>query len=614
MYTPPFLYIYLFLVLNTVYGCFAQKTAVFEMFYFKDVNSTESFESVKKQKFHNVSNNVLSLGIVKSTVWVKIKLNKKLLDPASVLEINRPFIDSITLSYFLKNKKEVRESLGIAYPHSKNKFNHFVPVFDLPVENLASNEIYLKFRSRYSSLYPVQIKSKESFYKKRVLVYFIGGLAIGGLLLMGIYNLFLYFSTRDFSYMLYVLSLFSAILSQGYIFGVLIPYLSPDSPEFSYRFPVIIMACNAVFASLFTNRFLEMKETSKVFYYLLNFVVFLAILNIFIELIHLDYWSRKLNIISVINASLVVLSSAIYSLVKGNKRAVYFTIAWTIYLSGMIIFALKTIGILPYNSFTVYFMPVGTFLEVLLLSFALGHKYAIVLKEKEKLEKQTRAELEKLVTEQTFLLETSLEEKETLLKEIHHRVKNNLQIVISLLDLQIASIKDVENNKILSQSKSRVYSMSLIHQKLYQSNNLSRVDIKSYVEDLLSYLKNSYYSSKHKIEYSFAIEEKELSIDQAVPLGLIINELLTNSFKYGMLDDKINKIAVVLNFENDKLKLSIGDSGTGFNEEAIARGVKKSLGLFLIKSLTKQLRGTLVRCRKEDLFVTELVFSVKTIL
>ena len=607
------LYVLFALAINTIQSQnnFPVSPSSFKMTYFEDVNGSYSFKSIAQQPFTQTKKNYINLGITKSTLWIKLKLNIDSLDSKSILIVKTALKDTVTISYIIKNGERIKDSLGVMYPHSKNKLNHFLPAFEIPITDLSSPVIYLKIQSRYSMKVPISILSKEKFNNNRITEYLIGGLLIGGLFLMGIYNLFLYFSTRDFSYLLYVLALFSAILSQGYLFGILIPYLSPESPEFSFRFPVVIISLTGVFSSLFTIQFLELKKLSNTLYNLLLFLIICMFFNIALELLKIDYVSRKINITLIITTSIVIFYSTIYCLVKGKKTALYFTIAWTFYLLGIVIFALQSLGIIAYNTFTEHIMHVGTFLEVVLLSFALGHKYKLVRMEKDRLEKQTREELELLVKSQTLELESSLKEKEVLLQEVHHRVKNNLQIVISLLDLQAASIENTKNKETLIQSKTRVYSMSLIHQKLYQSGNLSHINIRNYIEDLFSYIQSSHRSINHEINFSSSIENKKISLTQAVPLGLIINELLTNSFKYGMQDHKVNSIQISLRFEGKDLKLLLSDSGPGFNEEKETHDIKKSFGLFLVKSLTKQLRGTISRYYSNNLFVTELIFSVK---
>lgn len=606
-----FLFLVLLLNILTIDDCKAQTKSNFEISYLEDVDSKFSLESVKKQHFITTNKKYINLGITKSTLWVKVKIHTKELGSKAVLVVQTPLKDEITVLYSLKNNELIEETLGINYPHSKNKLNHMVPAFEIPISNLKVPILYLKVKSRYSMKVPISIKTKESFNNQRTLEYFLSGLLVGGLFLMGIYNLFLFFSTRDSSYILYIIALFSAILSQGYLFGILIPYVSPESPEFSFRFPIIIMGVTGIFSCWFAIKFLEIKKTSTFFYYSLLTLILLLLFNIVLELLKLDAISRKLNIFLIIVASTFILSSAIYSLIKGKKVALYFTIAWTFYLFGMIVYALQTLSVLPYNAFTEHIMHFGTFLEVVLLSFALGHKYKLVRDEKERLEKQTREELEELVKEQTLELEVALKEKEILLKEIHHRVKNNLQIVISLLDLQVASVKDINNKETLKQSKSRIYSMSLIHQKLYQSDNSSYINLKKYIGELFSYIKSGHEIKSKQTTYSLSIENKDLSLNQTVPLGLIINELLTNSFKYGIKGEKENRIEVTISFRGKDLNLKISDSGEGFSEEKEYLGIKKSLGLFLIKSLTKQLRGSIKRYKADNLFVTEISFPIK---
>ncbi len=613
MHKYPYIYVFFFLVFSSIQAQNnTEEKPLFELSYYDDVHSEENYKSIQQKKFISTKEKYVNLGITKSALWVKVDLNTKKLDPKTIIEVQTPLKDSITVFYTLKNKEIVTKKLGLMYAYSKNKFNHYLPVFEIPINDLNSNEVYIKVKSRYSMFFPLDIKSTENFYKERVNSYIVGGLLIGGLLLMGIYNLFLYFSVRDFSYILYVIALLSAILSQGYLFGILTPYLSPESPEFNFRFPLVIMCNTGIFSSLFTIRFLNVKANSKFLYYLLLFAATLLFLNGVFELLQInDYISRKANIILIISTSLVIFSSALNSLLKKNSIAIYFTIAWTFYLFGMITFALKSVGILPHNSFTDHFMHVGTFMEVMLLSFALGHKYSLIRLEKERLERQTRKELELLVKKQTEKLKISLEEKEVLLKEVHHRVKNNLQIVISLLDLQVASIKNTKNKEILAQSKSRVYSMSLIHQKLYQSDNFARINIKNYIEELFTYVKNSYHHLSLDLKHSLTIDDKELSLTKAIPLGLIINELLTNCFKHSFKNDKANELKISVDFNEDALILIIADSGEGFDQNTGTGGVKKSLGLFLIKSLSKQLRGNIIRYHKDGLFVTQLTIPTK---
>jgi PAS domain S-box-containing protein len=187
-------------------------------------------------------------------------------------------------------------------------------------------------------------------------------------------------------------------------------------------------------------------------------------------------------------------------------------------------------------------------------------------------------------------LKASLREKESLLKEIHHRVKNNLQVISSLLKLQAASIRDGSALEMFQESQNRIRSMALIHEKLYQSPDLSRVEFASYVRDLLSLLLRS-YAARPRIELDTAIESAALSIESAVPLGWILNELISNSLKYAFPAGRPGRISVALRpLDAVRLRLTVSDDGVGFPAQVDFR-TAETLGMQLVRTLTEQIGG-----------------------
>lgn len=190
-------------------------------------------------------------------------------------------------------------------------------------------------------------------------------------------------------------------------------------------------------------------------------------------------------------------------------------------------------------------------------------------------------------------MESSVKEKEVLLQEIHHRVKNNLQVVISLLNLESARIKDKEMIQILKESQTRIRSMALIHEKLYQSKDFSRVDFDGYVRNLASYLFRTYKASAGAIELEVDVHDVYLGIDRAIPCGLIINELVTNSLKYAFPEGRGGKIVVELHPEGTgHIMLCVRDNGVGFPADLDLEN-SESLGMSLVVTLTNQLGGKL---------------------
>ncbi len=185
----------------------------------------------------------------------------------------------------------------------------------------------------------------------------------------------------------------------------------------------------------------------------------------------------------------------------------------------------------------------------------------------------------------------SLEEKDVLLKEIHHRVKNNLQIISSLLNLQSYHIKDPEDLEIFKESQIRVKSMALIHEQLYQSENLASINFAEYIKSITSQLFNSYSSPASTITLNLDLQDVSMEIETAIPCGLIINELVSNSLKHGFKNRNKGKISISLNQNSENIVLSISDDGVGFDLEKI--NISDSLGLKLVKTLVNQLDGSL---------------------
>lgn len=190
-------------------------------------------------------------------------------------------------------------------------------------------------------------------------------------------------------------------------------------------------------------------------------------------------------------------------------------------------------------------------------------------------------------------IKLSLKEKEVLLKEIHHRVKNNLQIITSLLNLQSAQIKDPATLTMFRESQARVRSMALIHEKLYQSKDLARIDFDGYVRDLMVYLFRSYAANPDQIRTEIDTSNLLLGIDTAIPCGLIISELVTNSMKYAFPDGRRGHIYIGLHPHQDgNMTLRVADDGIGL-EEGFDWRESDSLGLQLVSTLTSQLHGTM---------------------
>jgi two-component sensor histidine kinase len=190
------------------------------------------------------------------------------------------------------------------------------------------------------------------------------------------------------------------------------------------------------------------------------------------------------------------------------------------------------------------------------------------------------------------LLKASLQEKEVLLKEVYHRVKNNLQIISSMLNIQASYIHDEDTRNVLAESRSRVKSMALIHESLYRSESLARVNFADYIRNLIKALFSSYNVDKKRIRHNLNLEEVLLEIDQAIPCGLILNELVTNCLKHAFPEGRNGEIQIELLSLNDMVVLAVKDNGIGLPKGFEPKSTK-SMGLKIVHMLVKQLKGSL---------------------
>ncbi len=193
-------------------------------------------------------------------------------------------------------------------------------------------------------------------------------------------------------------------------------------------------------------------------------------------------------------------------------------------------------------------------------------------------------------------IKKALQEKDILLKEIHHRVKNNLQIIISLLNLQSEHIQDKDSLVAFKQSKNRIYTMALVHEQLYQSGEFSSIRIKQYVQSLIHKLKSAYQINE-RIIINTSISDVTFSIDIAIPCGLILNELVTNAIKHAFPRKREGLITIVSRKLKDEFyELIVQDNGIGFPSDAFKEN--KSLGLKLVNILVQQIDGVIQHSRR----------------
>jgi two-component sensor histidine kinase len=187
-------------------------------------------------------------------------------------------------------------------------------------------------------------------------------------------------------------------------------------------------------------------------------------------------------------------------------------------------------------------------------------------------------------------LRASLEEKETLLREIHHRVKNNLAVISSLFYLESTHAREPETSRLLQEARDRVLSMAMVHETLYRSTESARLDFGAYLDTLLAHLLRSYASETARVAMRTEVDAVTMNLDTAVPCALIVNELVTNCLKHAFPDPPVGEIRVGMRRVNGRLVLSVTDTGVGIPPH-VDPMTTRTLGLRIVRSLTAQLGG-----------------------
>ncbi len=192
----------------------------------------------------------------------------------------------------------------------------------------------------------------------------------------------------------------------------------------------------------------------------------------------------------------------------------------------------------------------------------------------------------------SIIIQKQSADLEVLMKEIHHRVKNNLQVISSLLDLQSLTITDNQASEAVKEGKNRVQSMALIHQNLYSEGNIKGIRTKEYISNLLQSLCDSYNITNDKVKVHMEIDDLNLDVDTMIPLGLVLNELVSNSLKYAFKDGRKGELSILLEEKPEHLLLRVSDNGTGYPEGMNAKE-GKSFGMKMIRAFAQKLKAKL---------------------
>ncbi len=552
-----------------------------------DKTRSLTIEDIKNSniKFEKNDKNILAYGYSPDLdIWIKITIknnsNKSIL---KIIEYNNPLTTNID---FFDSNKNIHLKDGFLIGNlDKSTIN---PIFKIELNPNEENIYFIKATSNITTLIvDLKLWDENIFYKKEIKHQLILSLFFGAMFILGIYNLFIYVFTKDKSYLYYVLYIFGLILHHLVYVGFAKLYIfNLETLKIIIELAALFVALPIYFLGFFTKSFLQTIQYPKL-NKILNIFLIIIPLSIIFFLLTEEYDKYRTNLLMLFLIFLMIVT--IYASLNKNRQAYFILFAWLVFLSSGLLMTLSSMGI--YNTLPFpYLIEVSFVLEAVIFSIALANRITNLQKEKneanQKLIVQQENETKRLSKEvdlRTKDLKVALGEKEVLLKELNHRVKNNMQTIVSLIRLQSDEIEDEKLKDILLTTQNRIAAMGHLHELLYNQENINFIDVYEYFETLVDEVKSSYDES---INIHLDIKTK-LKMEQAIYCGLMINELITNSFKYAFLNKKGN-IYITLEKSNNILKLSVKDDGIGFNKDHTTF----SLGLTLVNTLAiNQLKG-----------------------
>ena len=564
--------------------------------YLKEVSSM--------QDIHQISNkdNKLFRPLLKSNfgfnsppVWLKVTLKN---DTNKSIEKIFEFQDIRLNRVEIYKETTLKSVIGDMLPFNNREIKKPSVTYAMGVAAKSESVYYLRVANkgsmnlRYILYDPLDYDKKVSFESAFYSFYF------GAAVIMILYNFILFLFIKEIVFFNYVLYHASLVIVMLFYNGVFLIHYMPNTEGMNLgNVPIYLSGFTVLIAIQFARDYLKTEQLPRVDKYILA-LMGLNLLTILLSLFDSFYILNNIfSPLLMVTESLLLFFISIYLIVvHRNESAKFYFIGWGVMLLAVVMISLVTLGIVPRTVFISYAFQLASLFELLLLSMGLAFRYSQQQKHIKTQEKKLRVinqNLEKTVLQRTQELDREvaytkllLQDKDILFKELYHRVKNNLQMMVSILSMQKRRVAEKQTKEILEDISGRIKSLALIHEQLQNSSGLDSIDMKEYLTTLLNGIKNSYYIKK--VEIHIDVNEISMTIDRVTSIGLIVNELTSNSFKHAFSNIEVPTIKLALYEKEGRYELLYSDNGRG--SEKVRES--KSLGATLIKTLIEsQLNG-----------------------
>ncbi len=575
-----FLFTQNFLYSQTVYlDPKISKLDNFEIYYIKDIDNSLNYENIKNIDFKEKITNQFTFGYVNYPIWFKLDLKNSSNEANSfILALEKPSFDNVTLMYE-KNGTVYKVQNSVKDDIMQRELPHANSHFKLHLEANESLSVYLKVQSLFSIFAEVYIYNEKYYNHNSTQQYFIYFFYLGAVGVMAFYNLFLYLYLKEVSYLYYFGYSFNFGFWVGLFSGALYYYI----PIKYIYYLHICVPLSLVFLILFSNRVLNIKSSYPIIYKISNLTLLFLFVLVFWVLLDIEMGFTLLNIISpYIFFTYLILSFML--ILKKSAIAKYYFIAMGIYLITMTLLILMITGVLPNNIYLRYLFLAGSFIELVMLSLILGFRINLMQKEyqnrlEDEIEKQT-----KNINKQNKILKNLLKEKEELLKEIFHRIKNNFQILIAMLSIEISKESSNYTKNKIENIILKLKSMSIVYDMLYNQKDNEIISIKEFFSKLCHHL------SLPNIKINASIDEFLLDSKITKDLGLLINELITNSIKHSNYKE-ICVITLSISKKDNIVIIEYKDDGNSIKNS----NYKQGYGTMFIEEFRSKLNNCIVK-------------------
>lgn len=462
-------------------------------------------------KFIPSKNEIPSLPLSKSDFWLKFTIKNTTNNSLLLLELQFPTLQLCEF-YYPENGtyKNLSASDRVDFTERKYKHQNFIFDVNLPIDSQAT--YYLRVRSSEQMVLPLTLGTPQKIGESLLTKDLLWGIFIGIIIVMMLYNFFVYVSTKEIEYIYYVLYITFIGLTQVSLSGYTFRYIFPNYPNLFQKGIVIFPSLAGIFALLFIKNFLHSKKSAPKLDKLLTIGFILYSIALLLRLFNFDHEAYRMIDISALFSTIITYIVSIKRAYNGYRPAKFFLVAWTMFMSGLILFVLRNLGLLPHNNFTNYTLQLGVALEVTLLSFALADKLNILKKEKEVSQLQALEAAkanEKLIREQNIVLEQKVSERTSELNEA------NEGLSLTLENLKQTQTQLVESEKMASLGQLTAGIAHEINNPInFVTSNVAPLkrDV-AMVFDTIEFIENIAHSDLSKEDKKSKIEEYKEELD-----------------------------------------------------------------------------------------------------